>query len=190
TTVERPGVLRSAGHLGAAVHGTDGLGSQRAVTDRGERRVRRGNHAAGSRGLVASLSERIDAVEDLVAATIPEQLTEEREAVHEGRRIARRRPALTEEGRRRQAHWATAIGRDSRIGIDTAERGSGQALGSHPIVVVDIDRVEVLTCGGHATAPEDIVGTGIEGVERAVIGAAIEMTRRARRLPVAADLNI
>src|SRR5262249_33649577 len=129
-------------------------------------------------------------VEGVVAAAIPEQLTEEGEAVHEGRRVARRRPPVVEEGRGRQTAWATAIGRDGRIGVDTAESGSGQALGSDAVVVGDIHRVEVLAAGGHTAAREDIVGTGIEGVERAVIGAAVEMTRGARRLPIAADLDV
>src|SRR5207244_10863402 len=100
---------------------------------------------AGRRGLVPGLSERIDAVEQIVAPAVPERLTEEGEAIGGGRSVARGRPPVGEEGRSREAAWAAEVGRVVRSGTDANGYQAGQDMRGRAIVVDEMTGGELLT---------------------------------------------
>src|SRR5262249_57276874 len=71
------------------------------------------------------------------------------------------------------------IGGIVRVGIDVLEDGPDDALRADAVIMNDVRGEEGLPGRGHAAAGEDAIGAGMERVERAVIGAGVEVTRGA-----------
>src|SRR5262249_41344477 len=82
------------------------------------------------------------------------------------------------------------VGRMVRVRIDPDEELADDALRADAIIVRDVRGAEVLTGCRHAAAGEDPIGARGERVERAVVGAGVEVRGRARDVTVTARLRV
>src|SRR5262249_50629189 len=149
---------------------------ERAVADRGERAAR-----------VAGRTERIEPVEGVVAAAIPERVAEERRTDH-ARRVATGDLALRAERGLRVGN--TQICGLRRIGVDAREDRRGEARGADAIVVAEVARRERLARPRDTAAREHRIRPRVERVDPPVVGAAEIVTARARGLAVATGLDV
>src|SRR5206468_3518704 len=138
--------------------------------------------------LVSGVAERIIAVELVVGPAVPEVLAIEDGVDHRGG-IAAGDPPVVEEGR--GLVRGADVDRVGLIDVIIAEVDRpDDALRADPVIVDDVHGGEVLARCRHAAAREDPIRAGVERVQRAIVGAVVEVTGRACDLAVAAHLRI
>src|SRR5262245_64569915 len=82
------------------------------------------------------------------------------------------------------------VGGIVRVGINVFEDGPNDTLRADPVIVDDVRGVKLLAGRGYAAAGENAIGTGMQCVERTVVGAGVEMTRGAGDPAITAGLFV